>query len=357
MNKKCIISFYIIITEKYLKLCNKTNIYRFYFPNKSKKPKVSIISPIYNNGKYLYRFLNSIYNQNFNEIEIILIDDFSSDNTLNLIKLYQKRDKRIILIRNKKNCGTFKSRNLGILASKGEYVILPDPDDILSRNSLKTLYILANKYKYEMIRFNIYFGNNRIYLYSQIKAIKSKAVFKPEIQIYLYYATGKLKYIDYNVANKFIKRMALIKALNLLGKKYLNIYLKTFEDQLLNFILYRTVSSFYFLKRIGYYYIINPSSITSKDYDSEYVKNSFINLKIIFSFSKNNNIEKNMFNEFFNFFVIGKSMLNRTNLMTDNKEFFIKAMNMFIQNDFVSIKVKNYMILLKNKIIANNNKI
>ena len=64
-----------------------------------------------------------------------------------------------------------------------------------------------------------------------------------------------------------------------------------------------------------------------------------------------------MFNEFFNFFVIGKSMLNRTNLMTDNKEFFIKAMNMFIQNDFVSIKVKNYMILLKNKIISNNNKI
>ena len=340
-----------------MKLCNKTNTYRFYFPNKSKAPKVSIISPIYNNGKYLYRFLNSIYNQNFNEIEIILIDDFSSDNTLNLIKIYQNRDKRIILIRNKKNCGTFKSRNLGILASRGEFLILPDPDDILSRNSLKTLYIFAIKYNYEMIRFDIYFGNNRIYLYSQIKTIKSRAVFKPEIQIYLYYATGKLKYIDFNVANKFIKREALIKALNLLGKKYLSIYLKTFEDQLLNYILYRTVSSFYFLKRIGYYYIINPSSITLKDYDSEYIKNSFINLKIIFSFSKNNEIEKNMFNEFFNFFVIGKSVLNRTNLMINNKEFFINAINMFIQNDFVSFKVKNYMIMLKNKINVNDNKI
>jgi len=129
----------------------------------------------------------------------VLIDDFSSDNTLKLIKLYQNIDKRIILIRNKKNYGTFKSRNLGILASKGEYVILPDPDDILSKNSLKTLYIFAIKYNYEMIRFNIYFGNNTIFEYNKIKKIKSKTVFKPEIQIYLYYATGKLKYIDLNV--------------------------------------------------------------------------------------------------------------------------------------------------------------
>ena len=59
---------------------------------------------------------------------------------------------------------------------------------------------------------------------------------------------------------------------------YLNIYLKTFEDQLLNFILYRTVSSFYFLKRIGYYYIINPSSITKKEFESEHIKNIFIKL-------------------------------------------------------------------------------
>ena len=366
VNKKYIISLYIIIiyifsliilhlnsnitfiitikedienTEKYLKLCRKSNINKFYFPNKTETPKISIISPIYNNGKYLYRFLSSIYNQHFNEIEIILIDDFSSDNTLKLIKLYQNIDKRIILIRNKKNYGTFKSRNLGILASKGEYVILPDPDDILSKNSLKTLYIFAIKYNYEMIRFNIYFGNNTIFEYNKIKKIKSKTVFKPEIQIYLYYATGKLKYIDLNVTNKFIKRLALIKALNLLGKKYLNIYLKTFEDQLLNFILYRTVSSFYFLKRIGYYYIINPSSITKKEFESEHIKNIFINLKIIFSFSKNNNIEKNMFNYFFTDFVVGKSILNRTVLMNDNKEFYLNALNIFIQNDFVSINL------------------
>ena len=243
------------------------------------------------------------------------------------------------------------------MASKGEYVILPDPDDILSKNSLKTLYIFAIKYNYEMIRFNIYFGNNTIFEYNKIKKIKSKTVFKPEIQIYLYYATGKLKYIDLNVTNKFIKRLALIKALNLLGKKYLNIYMKTFEDQLLNFILYRTVSSFYFLKRIGYYYIINPSSITKKEFESEHIKNIFINLKIIFSFSKNNNIEKNMFNYFFTDFVVGKSILNRTVLMNDNKEFYLNALNIFIQNDFVSIKNKNYMILLKKKLIANDNKI
>lgn len=343
--------------EKYFKLCNKSNTNKIYYLNKTKSPKVSIISPIYNRGKYLDRFLKSIQNQNFNELEIILIDDFSSDNTLILIKLYQNIDKRIILIRNKKNYGTFKSRNLGILASKGEYVILPDPDDILSENSLKNFYIISTKYKYEMIRFNIYFGHNRIFVFDLIKAIKSRPVFQPELKTYLYYATGRLRYIDFNISNKFIKRLALIKALNLLGKKYLNIYMKTFEDQLLNFILYRTVKSFYFLKSIGYYYIINPLSISTKEFKSDHFKNIFINLKIIFSFTKNNIIEKNMFNSFFRDFVIGKSLLNKSNLLSENKEFYINTIDLFLVNDFVSIKNKNYMIMLKKRLIGDNNKI
>ena len=341
--------------EKYLKLCNESNTNKFYFLSQTKIPKVSIISPIYNRGKYLYRFLNSIYNQNFNDIEIILIDDFSLDNSLNLIKLYQNTDKRISLIRNKKHYGTFKSRNLGILASKGEFVILPDPDDILSKSSLKTFYTLATKCNYEMIRFNIYSGNNKIFASNQIKTIESRPIFQPELQTYLYYATKILRYIDFNVANKFIKRHALIKALNLLGKKYLNIYMKTYEDQLLNFILYRTVTSFYFLKKIGYYYIINPSSITRKEFNSESIKNIFINLKIIFSFTKNNLIEKNMFNKFFRDFIIGKCILNRTNLIIDNRDFYIKTINLCIQNDFVSINNKNYMSLLKKRLIEYNN--
>ena len=73
--------------ELYLNFCN-SNISRFKYFGLIKFPKVSIISPIFNRGEYLLRFLKSIQNQYFNDIEIILIDDFSSDNTLDLIKKY-----------------------------------------------------------------------------------------------------------------------------------------------------------------------------------------------------------------------------------------------------------------------------
>ena len=90
----------------------------------------------------MLRLLRSIQNQFFDDIEIIIVDDFSKDNSINLIKEYQKEDKRIILIRHNKTKGTLISRNIGIVNSRGEYIIMPDADDILSENILS--YFLIN---------------------------------------------------------------------------------------------------------------------------------------------------------------------------------------------------------------------
>ena len=85
-----------------------------------------------------------------------VIDDFSEDKSVELIKKFQEYDPRIILIKNKKNYGTFKSRNLGALKSTGNFVIFPDPDDLLSKNSLRLFYNYATKYNCEMVRYNLY---------------------------------------------------------------------------------------------------------------------------------------------------------------------------------------------------------
>ena len=119
------------------------------------------------------------------------------------------------------------------MKSKGEYIILPDPDDILSRDSLKMLYNYAIKYNYEMLRFNIYIGKGEIFFLNFVKCTPSRPVYQPELKTFLFYAAGKLLQIDFNVTNKFIKREALIRALNLLSKEYLNIYMINFEDGLL----------------------------------------------------------------------------------------------------------------------------
>ena len=191
--------------EEYFEFCNS-----FKLINKKKYirniyPKISIISPVFNRGKYILRFLRSIQNQIFKDIEIIFIDDNSNDDSVKTIEKYQIEDKRIILIKNKKNKGTFKCRNIGAFNSRGQFIILPDPDDILSKNILHFCYNFASKFNIEMIRFNIYIGRKRIFHNEIVYNLESRKIYQPELSTYLYYGKRKLQLIDFNLSNKFIK--------------------------------------------------------------------------------------------------------------------------------------------------------
>ena len=157
--------------ENYLLLCNNNNIKKYI---KSKNPKISIISPIYNSEKYVLRLIKSIQNQNFVDIEIILVDDCSIDKSVKNIEKYKEKDKRIILIKNKKNRGTFMNRNLGVFFSKGKYLILPDPDDILSKDILFLCYKFAEKFNCEIIKYNMYVGNRKVLLNSIVNELINK---------------------------------------------------------------------------------------------------------------------------------------------------------------------------------------
>ncbi len=120
--------------DNYYIFCNNNKLLKKF--EKKINPKISIISPIYNRQSFILRFLISIQYQNFDDLEIILVDDCSSDKSIEIIKEYQIRDGRIVLIKNKKNKGTFITRNIGALYAKGKYLIIPDPDDIITENIL-----------------------------------------------------------------------------------------------------------------------------------------------------------------------------------------------------------------------------
>jgi glycosyltransferase involved in cell wall biosynthesis len=206
-------------------------------------PKISIISPIYNRAKFILRFLRSIQNQFYEDLEIIFVDDFSTDNSVKMIEKYQREDERIILLKHKKNKGTLITRNDGILFSKGEFIIIPDPDDILSKDILDACYKTSKEKNVEMIRFNLLDKKtNNIFYDFYVNKLESRVIYQPELSIYLFYGIGYLEQIDFNVCNKFIKRLAYIRALNLMNKYYLNQYMTNFEDGIMNYILYRTVN-------------------------------------------------------------------------------------------------------------------
>ena len=103
-------------------------------------PKVSVIIPVYNVEKYLIKCLNSVVNQTFNDIEIICIDDASTDNSFSILCTYAKKDARIRLIRNPKNIGLGATRNIGIDMANSEYLLFVDSDDWIDLTTIEDLY-------------------------------------------------------------------------------------------------------------------------------------------------------------------------------------------------------------------------
>ncbi|PRM94464.1 hypothetical protein CJ673_06125 [Aliarcobacter cryaerophilus] len=106
---------------------------------------VSIIIPIYNSDKYLKRCLDSVVSQSLKEIEIICIDDCSSDKSIKIVEDFTKSDERIKLFKNKRNRGVSFCRNYGIKIANSEYIGFVDSDDSINISMYKTMYELAKK--------------------------------------------------------------------------------------------------------------------------------------------------------------------------------------------------------------------
>lgn len=114
---------------------------------------VSIIVPMYNAEKYIENCLNSLLNQTYKNIEIILIDDGSTDNTLNIIDTLKKNEENIRVIR-QKNCGVSHARNTGIKNSTGKYIFFIDADDWIDNETIETLVKIIKKENVDIVKCN-----------------------------------------------------------------------------------------------------------------------------------------------------------------------------------------------------------
>lgn len=101
---------------------------------------VSIIIPVYNGEKYIVDCLDSVSRQTFHDIEIICIDDKSTDNSLSILEKYAEKDERIRIIRLPHNIHQGGARNAGLETARGKYIWFIDADDIIDRDAVETLY-------------------------------------------------------------------------------------------------------------------------------------------------------------------------------------------------------------------------
>jgi len=130
--------------------------------NKEDNPIISVIVIVYNQKYCIHKAIRSIQNQSIKNLEIIVIDDCSSDNSTEIIKKYQEEDNRIILIKHEVNLGKIKSRSDGVRLASGKYITVLDGDDGLIHQDIlnHTLYI-ANLGNLDVIEFKIMAFNGR----------------------------------------------------------------------------------------------------------------------------------------------------------------------------------------------------
>ena len=147
-------------------------------------PKVSIIIPVFNTEKYLKKCLDSVLNQTLSSIEVICINDCSKDNSLEILKEYSNKDKRLKLIDFKVNQGVSIARNKGVSESSGDYIGFIDSDDFVELDFYEKLYKKASETNADCAKGNIYTtkedGSNPILtdFYNQNNKIKeNKAYF------------------------------------------------------------------------------------------------------------------------------------------------------------------------------------
>ena len=323
----------------------------------SSNPLITVIIPVYNSEKTIKSAIRSVQNQNFRDIEILLIDDCSTDKSLSIIKQLQFEDSRIKIIKNKINRGPLFSKSLAALNSKGKYTILLDSDDLfVNENLFVTCYREAETNNIDIIEFSgfeIYTKLLKINgklpaipLYLKFKK-NNETIKQPKLSNYMFFKqNGKYKQLDGYLCGKLIKTTIYINSLKIIGKKIYNLKLNYGDDRMVNFILLKVANSFKFLEIYGFIYYYNRYSITKsfKKYRNCYDDLRYI--KFLYDFTKNTEESEIVIYEIFR-------RLNwtiRPGLYKDNFKYFIILLMEISNEKYISNNNKNKIYYLLNKL-------
>ena len=237
----------------------------------SETPKISVIIPVYCASATIKKAIRSIQNQTLKEIEIILFDDASPDNSYKIMKELQEEDPRIKLFKNEVNRGVFYTRLTASKKAKGKYIMYLDNDDMFSRSDIfNILYNEIEKTGHDIIEFNGY-STHDYHLINKEKNIKSTSIYNKEIE----FSQPELSRIrikkineDYVEINdsylwgKIIKNDLMQKVIDIIGEKNYGKKMLFHDDDCVNYILFKNAKSFKYINIYGIFYYTNQESIT-----------------------------------------------------------------------------------------------
>jgi len=237
-------------------LINENRLINF---KRNNNPDVSVIITVFNQAECFYKGLRSIQNQSLRNIEIIMVDDCSSDNSVDIIEKYQKEDNRIILIKHMINYGTIKSRSDAIKLAKGKYITIIDGDDLLAQKNILFYGLnIANIGNLDIVEFKLIYNYKSMFKGNgvnegKIKNINNRIIYQPELK-YIFIKLNQLWSLkNRNICQKLIKNEVFKEIIKYIGPKYTEDFIIQFEDSIMALSLFFLSKSYYLLKKVGYY--------------------------------------------------------------------------------------------------------
>ena len=315
----------------------KKNEYKYKENNQKNIPKVSIFLPIYNKHQYLVRSVGSILNQTLKDIEIITVNDASTDNTLKELKKLAKKDIRIKIVNNDRNHGLLYSRAMGILNCTGEYIMNLDPDDRLEGiDNLEVLYNTSKSSDLDFLRY----------------LVKIIPLTKEDIEGAENFNKNQFNIIDYLITNKFIKKKTILSAYEIFKNKIYRNKWNYHEDNIWNGLIRKNANNFSNINKFIYIYKMNNQSLMINKNEFE-IKNRLYLMQAFQDFDI----------KLYNMYLFFQGTIRRCSKIflrdIEIKNKFIGiAINLFKQyfNDKDAYKNINYLVteILHNKIIIFN---
>ena len=312
---------------------------------------------MYNQDHCIHKAFRSIQNQSLKNIEIIVIDDCSSDNSIKIVESFQKNDNRIIVLKHKKNEGKIKTRTQGIRIAKGKYITILDGDDTFIHSDIlyDSLYIayLANL---DIVEFKASIDGNINQIVNNYDK-NNKIIYQPELKKKFIVIKNDDSFgpiINRSICFKLIKNKVLQKVIDIIGPKYTEEYMLNFEDTIMSYILFKVANSYYFMKEIGYYYSSNDKNQKSNLKQECLCTNNNIKtvdsikfIYFLFEKTKNNKNERKML---CHEIIAINYYLNITQMINSDFYYPLKIIEILIKSKYLSKIEKGKLINIYNNI-------
>ena len=334
--------------EKFIKFNlagNLINSKSLFF--KRENPKISIVISTFNGEVYLKPAVRSIQNQNFLDLEIIIVNDGSMDNTVKIVKELMEEDRRIKLISNDINRGTLYTKTRGVLNSKGKYIMTLDHDNLYSTTYVfSRLYFESEYYNLDLLGFSTTSTSVEVKnINNSLNYFKTPIVRKPKI---------KRRFIGFIKDEEsgtylclyFIKAKLFLNIIRKLGDEFINRNIDAHDDTILMFLLSRNALSLKHLKKIFYICLEWPEKYTEalkfqrnikkreRERKNCYSYLTFIEIMFLFT---ENNYDKSIAERCFQMWFLDKEECKKQN---DTMNYAIKVCKLYLNNQYISNNTK-----------------